>query len=259
MSNTESQRVAIPPPQEAVYDSHDAAESALHQWTRDHGFNVSRRRVRYTDGPDRQVWARNYECNRAGAPKNTQHTKSSSRINQPPVTNLQGLVELQTSAGVTSSTILATILSADPNSLVVAKDISNSKDAVRRRDLASRAAIEALFEEFKENNFFYKFQVNSETSEVTHLIWATLQLRSGSIFTMMSSSPTCWLPGEKEGDYVWALNMLRLRMIENDVPCPKVILTDRELACMNALDRGFPDTPSMVWRWHMNKNVESMA
>ncbi|GMF42723.1 unnamed protein product [Phytophthora fragariaefolia] len=73
MSDTDSQLGLIPPPEEAVYDSHDAAEAALHQWTREHGFNVSRRRVRYTEGPDRQVWARNYEYDRAGAPKNTQH------------------------------------------------------------------------------------------------------------------------------------------------------------------------------------------
>ncbi|KAG3195447.1 hypothetical protein PC128_g8479 [Phytophthora cactorum] len=53
--------------------------------------------------------------------------------------------------------------------------------------------------------------------------------------------------------------MLRLLMIENDIPCPQVIFTDRDLACMNTLDRVFPDTPSMVCRWHMNKNVESMA
>ncbi|GMF50933.1 unnamed protein product [Phytophthora fragariaefolia] len=136
MSDTESQLVLIPP-EEAVYDTHDAAEAALHQWTREHGFNVSRRRVRYTEGPNRQVWVRNY-----------------------------------TLPAVTSSTIHATILNADFDSLMVANDISNTKDTVRRSDLASRTAIEALFQELKQNNFFYKFQVNPQTNEITHLIWA---------------------------------------------------------------------------------------
>lgn len=36
---------------------------------------------------------------------------------------------------------------------------------------------------------------------------------------------------------------------------PTVILTDRELACMNALDQVFPSVPSMVCRWHTNRNV----
>jgi hypothetical protein len=33
----------IPPPPEAIFPSHDAAEAAVHAWTRSHGFNVSRR------------------------------------------------------------------------------------------------------------------------------------------------------------------------------------------------------------------------
>ncbi|EEY60020.1 uncharacterized protein PITG_13189 [Phytophthora infestans T30-4] len=31
--------------------------------------------------------------------------------------------------------------------------------------------------------------------------------------------------------------------------------TNRDQACMNALDRSFPDLPSLVCRWHMNRNV----
>ncbi|GMF32255.1 unnamed protein product [Phytophthora fragariaefolia] len=53
--------------------------------------------------------------------------------------------------------------------------------------------------------------------------------------------------------------MLRLLMIENDIPAPQVVLTDRELVCINALDKVFPETLSMICRWHMNKNVEIMA
>ncbi|GMF42725.1 unnamed protein product [Phytophthora fragariaefolia] len=53
--------------------------------------------------------------------------------------------------------------------------------------------------------------------------------------------------------------MLRLLMIANDITAPQVVLTDRELTCINALDKVFPETPSMIFRWHMNKIVESMA
>ncbi|GMF14511.1 unnamed protein product [Phytophthora fragariaefolia] len=76
--------------------------------------------------------------------------RAAHEINQPPIANRHGLVELQTLADVTSSTIHATILNSDSDSLVVAKDISNTKDAVRRRDLASRTAIETLFQELKD-------------------------------------------------------------------------------------------------------------
>ncbi|GMF48555.1 unnamed protein product [Phytophthora fragariaefolia] len=313
-SDTKPPLVLIPPPEEAVHDSHDAAEAALHRRIREHGFNVSRRRVRYTEGPDRQLWARNYECDRAGAPKNTQHLTEDNRkrgmrgskcsacpmrigiravskadtsgpwkvplttrsshhnhlpsrdvrvqaqhrrraaqeINQPHIANLQGLVELQTLAGVISSTIHATIHNADSDSLVVVKDIFNTKDTVRRRGLASRTAIEALFQELKENNFIYKFQTNKHRLPLQNIVVVT---GANTVLPVAQ----CWLPGEKEGDYVWALNMLRLLMIENDIPSPQVVLTDRELACINVLGKVFPETPYMICRWHMNKNVESMA
>ncbi|KAG2796962.1 hypothetical protein PC116_g26109 [Phytophthora cactorum] len=82
MSETGPCRVVIPPPPQAVYPSPDLAEEALHQWTKDYGFNLSRRRVRYTDEEDRKVWARNYECDRTGCPKNTELiiTWSSTRL-----------------------------------------------------------------------------------------------------------------------------------------------------------------------------------
>ncbi|GMF53600.1 unnamed protein product [Phytophthora fragariaefolia] len=130
----------------------------LHQWTREYGFSVSKRWSCYTEGANRQVWARNYECDSAGAPKNIKHVSED--------------IELLALAGVTSTTIHATIFVADSESLVVAKAISSAKDVIRRRDLASRSAIEALFQEFKENNFFYKFEVNRQTNERTHLIYA---------------------------------------------------------------------------------------
>lgn len=69
----------------------------------------------------------------------------------------------------------------------------------------------------------------------------------------------CWLSGEKEEDCVWALNMLRLFLIEKDVELSGVVLSDREQACMNAVARVLPEGPSMVCRWHMNTNVEATA
>ncbi|ETM34320.1 hypothetical protein L914_18570, partial [Phytophthora nicotianae] len=82
------------------------------------------------------------------------------------------LVEIQTAAGVAVSTIQATLLSADRGSLVIAKDIANTKSAVRRRDLASHTAIEALFVELRKHNFFHKWRFNPETIKLTHLILA---------------------------------------------------------------------------------------
>ncbi|KAG1709289.1 hypothetical protein DVH05_019932, partial [Phytophthora capsici] len=75
------------------------------------------------------------------------------------------LVELQTAAGVSASTIQATLISADPDSLVTANDIANTRSSVRRRELASHTAIAALFVELRNHKFFHKWRVNPETNE----------------------------------------------------------------------------------------------
>ncbi|ETP06268.1 hypothetical protein F441_17299, partial [Phytophthora nicotianae CJ01A1] len=264
-------------------------------WTKDHGFNLSRRRVRYTDEVERKVWARNYECDRSGAVKNTGHLTEETRTctmrgskrsgcpmrialhavsktdteghwkivhtsrsihhNHEPSRDIRAhaavrrraahksqeqtsvttsdLVEIQTAAGVAVSTIQATLLSADRGSLVIVKDIANTKRAVRRRDLASHTAIEALFVELRKHNFFHKWRFNPETSELTHLIWAhpdttelfklhhdvlvadyTYKTNKHRILLLniivVTGANTvlpvaqCWLPGEKEEDFVWA-------------------------------------------------------
>lgn len=62
----------------------------------------------------------------------------------------------------------------------------------------------------------------------------------------------CRLPVETEEDYVWAFNMLRLLMVERDIGLPSVIVTDRDLPCMNAVDNVFPGIPAMICWWQMN-------
>jgi hypothetical protein len=47
----------IPPPPDAVYESHEAAELAIHEWTLAHHFNVSRRRVRKLPGSEKKLGA----------------------------------------------------------------------------------------------------------------------------------------------------------------------------------------------------------
>ncbi|GMF80258.1 unnamed protein product [Phytophthora fragariaefolia] len=44
-------------------------------------------------------------------------------------------------------------------------------------------------------------------------------------------------------------------MTINGVPYPTIILTDRDLACMNALKVSFASIPTMIWCWLMNRNV----
>ncbi|KAG3117454.1 hypothetical protein PI124_g4242 [Phytophthora idaei] len=46
MSTPSNTAFTIAPTPALVYPSHEEAEAALHEWTKIHGYNVSRRRVR---------------------------------------------------------------------------------------------------------------------------------------------------------------------------------------------------------------------
>ncbi|KAG2904872.1 hypothetical protein PC116_g9631 [Phytophthora cactorum] len=246
-----------------------------------------------TDGPWKIVHtARSYHHNHEPSREIRVHAAIRSQAarasREQACVTTSDLVELQTAAGVAVSTIQDTVLSADPNSLVLAKDITNTKSALLKRELASHTSIEALFQHLREHNFFHEWRVNPETNELIQLIWAhpattelfklhhdvlvadcTYKTNKHRLPLLNSIAITgtntvlpvaqCWLPGEKEEDFVWVFTMLRLIMIENDIDPPHVILTDRDLACLNSLDCVFPDVLSMICRWHMNKNAESMA
>ncbi|KAG5544831.1 hypothetical protein RHGRI_017326 [Rhododendron griersonianum] len=60
---------------------------------------------------------------------------------------------------------------------------------------------------------------------------------------------------EEEGDYVWALE--RFKTILGPDQQPSVILSDRELALMNAIEVVFPGTTNILCVWHIEKNVLS--
>jgi hypothetical protein len=64
-----------------------------------------------------------------------------------------------------------------------------------------------------------------------------------------------FLGGEEEKDYVWALDRLRSMYEACGARMPSVILTDRCLACMNAVSHYFPAAVSLLCLWHANKAV----
>jgi hypothetical protein len=64
-----------------------------------------------------------------------------------------------------------------------------------------------------------------------------------------------FLSGESEEDYIWALERLRSMYELCGAKLPSVVLTDRCLACMNAVSRCFPAASSLLCLWHANKAV----
>ena len=58
---------------------------------------------------------------------------------------------------------------------------------------------------------------------------------------------------EKKSNYTWALSCLKLTM--DDSYCPHIIVTDRDLALMNACENVFPDAKRLLCRWHISQSI----
>ncbi|KAM4061866.1 MULE transposase [Hirsutella rhossiliensis] len=71
------------------------------------------------------------------------------------------------------------------------------------------------------------------------------------------SIASIFLSGEDESRYRWALATLLALLAKENIRLPRVILTDRDLALMNAIV-SFKELEGVVHilcRWHVNKNV----
>ncbi|KAK3206077.1 hypothetical protein Dsin_020123 [Dipteronia sinensis] len=62
-----------------------------------------------------------------------------------------------------------------------------------------------------------------------------------------------FLENERVDNYTWVLEKLKTVMDENMLP--SVILTDREIALMNAIQNVFPNASNLLCRWHISRNV----
>ncbi|KAH7848462.1 hypothetical protein Vadar_003019 [Vaccinium darrowii] len=70
---------------------------------------------------------------------------------------------------------------------------------------------------------------------------------------MTFSMAFAFMDGEKEDNYMWVLEKLKGMMDPDSLP--EVVVTDRELALMNAIARVFPKATHLLCRWHIEKNV----
>ncbi|KAH1262488.1 Protein FAR1-RELATED SEQUENCE 6 [Glycine max] len=65
-----------------------------------------------------------------------------------------------------------------------------------------------------------------------------------------------YLEAERVNNIVWALERFRGLFLRND-RLPVVIVTDRDLALMNAVKTVFPECTNLLYRFHIDKNVKA--
>ncbi|CAG8795333.1 28997_t:CDS:2, partial [Racocetra persica] len=202
---------------------------------------------------------------------------SSHRLNEK---HQQRVREMFT-AGVRPREIFFTLCQDDPDKLAILKTIYNARDKIRRDNLQGHIPIQALLDELVEGKFEHNYQCD-QNDNLTHLFFVhsksitlikiynfvllmdctyktnkfkmpLLHIVGITSFNTTFSSCFVFLKSEQEDDYVWALN--RVAHIFGNVPKPKVIVTDHELALMHAIHTVFSKSQNVLCVWHIEKNV----
>ncbi|KAI5395113.1 hypothetical protein KIW84_061638 [Lathyrus oleraceus] len=65
-----------------------------------------------------------------------------------------------------------------------------------------------------------------------------------------------YMESEQTDNFCWVLEKLKELFVKKDL-CPRVILTDRDLALMKAIEIVFPRSINLLCRFHINKNVSA--
>ncbi|XP_021840674.2 protein FAR1-RELATED SEQUENCE 5-like [Spinacia oleracea] len=190
-------------------------------------------------------------------------------------------IEKQSMAGIQPRQIISSLRQKNPNLQAVARTIYNLKNKIQKESLGSRSLIQALFEELEQGGFTFTY-VKDDKGHLTHVFFAhprsiMLAKTYSSVFVMDCTYKTnkygmplldiigmtslnksfyaafVFLQNEKEEDYVWALKNFSSILGFN---CqPQVIVTDRKLALIGAINIVFPETTHLLCVWHIQKNI----
>jgi hypothetical protein len=194
-------------------------------------------------------------------------------------------IRLLTEAGVRPKEIRTYIRLTDKFSLATQQDIYNAIARGKRSLANGQSSIHALAEELVDQGFGSHFCLDQD-SRVTAVFFTNPEsltyTKSYPEVMMLDCTyktnkyrmplldivgiDACgksfciafaFMSGEEEADYLWVLSRLREVYEAHGIALPSVILTDRCLACMNAIANAaaFPEPTRLLCIWHINQAV----
>jgi hypothetical protein len=186
--------------------------------------------------------------------------------------------------GIAPREFLASERLNNPSSLLIAQDIYNAKKKIRGERLGKYTPTQALLKHLNHDRWFVKVKLRKDTKEIRRLFF--LNKKSGHIlrknFEVLVMDCTyktnkykmplltivgqtsigttfhvgfAFLESERPEDYVWVLKHLKDAYGALGLPDPNIIVTDRDLALLQASEEVFPNTAALLCIWHVNKNV----
>ncbi|KAH1249511.1 PKS-NRPS hybrid synthetase [Glycine max] len=180
--------------------------------------------------------------------------------------------------------ILLTLKEHNANSCTTIKQIYNARSAYRSSNRGSDTEMQHLMKLLERDQYIHWYRLKDE-AVVRDLFWCHLDAVKlcnachlvffiGSTYKtnryrlplldfvgvtptgMTFSTRFAYLEGERVNNVVWALERFRGLFLRRD-PLPVVIVTDRDLALMNAVKTVFPECTNLLCRFHIDKNIKA--
>ncbi|TYG94178.1 hypothetical protein ES288_A11G167400v1 [Gossypium darwinii] len=214
-----------------VFESHEE----LMQWVENTPFSlgyiiVTRRSKAKENGSylkQYDGWTLKVICDQHNYPP-AQHMEGHAYARRLKENEKKLLVDL-TSKNVTPRDILSTLKEQDENNVSTLKTIYNA-----RQKLRSSQNVDATYKTNKYDLPFVQIIGVTSTNKTFSIAFA-------------------FIINGKEENYNWALTCLKLTL---EYMYPRIIVTDRELALMNACQQVFLDATRLLCRWHITENIK---
>ncbi|XP_068498558.1 uncharacterized protein [Phaseolus vulgaris] len=183
------------------------------------------------------------------------------------------------------SSICGTLKENNEDNMTTIKQVCNARYSYKRSVRGPRTELQQLMMLLDRDNYLHRSTCHESSNIVSDIFWTHPDvvkfLNAFNIVFLMDTTyktnkyrlpfleivgVTCiglsfsagfaFLSSEKENNFIWALQKFRGSLLTSHVG-PEVIVCDRDLALMNAINIVFPKARNLLCRFHINKNVKA--
>ena len=214
------------------------------------------------------------------------NTKTPNHRRSNRTAAIRDVIKSHIMAGVASRQSQAILKRDFPNSFQTRKDLNNMKQRYRLEQTKQMTVAEALLLHLREREFFVRHEIEPVENRIERLFavhpdalklyrrfsdillvdctyktnlynrpFLNIVGRTGSNKTIQVA--VAILPGETEDDFTWALQQLDELIRSERIDPPKLVVSDRDRACLHAIQTVFPESHLRICSWHMNKDVRA--
>src|SRR3954467_14475889 len=181
--------------------------------------------------------------------------------------------------------ILVDLKRKKPDSVSNIKQVYNERHNLKVLNMGPRSEMQQLLKLLGDNNYVSSFRTSEDKVIVRDIFWThpesiklfntfpTVIFMDSTYKTNKNRLPLLEIVGvtstdktysvgfaflecEKKDNFTWALEICKSLLVDQNV-MPKVIVTDRDNALMNAVDTVFPTSTALLCLYHITCNVRS--